>query len=91
MYSETQSSMSSSCSDSDGSINGTHEMTGDAALFRWYAVRQPSLRTAPVCQSALGKRHVEISRSCLVFRRVYELQAARDAIPRPLSSYPAAV
>lgn len=57
-------------------------------VFQWYAVRAPSLRTAPVCKTALAKRHVIVSHSCLQFRRVYELQAARDAAPQPLHAFP---
>lgn len=57
----------------------------DEILFRWYEVRRPNARSSPICKSVLGKRHIQVSQSCLVFRRVYEVPEAREVIPPPFA------
>lgn len=56
-------------------------------VFEWYAVRPPEKRGTQVCLSALEKRHVAISASCLMFRRVYPLHGARQLFPQPLEAF----
>ena len=56
-------------------------------VFEWYAVRPPHERAAKVCISALEKRHIAVSSSCLLFRRIYPLKAAREVAPPPLEAF----
>lgn len=82
--STTMAGTSSASSGSSTSLEGL-----DRGVFEWYAVRPPGARASKVCVSHLAKRHVAVSPSCLLFRRVYTGDAALACKPPPLSPFDA--